>query len=379
MKTSRNLNLIAGGTWHLPSTSNFFSDFLDSSRKKVICSIPNYNYKKNNFKQILIPKYFQIIEKVFKVKFNKRLTRIDDAQFTYLASKFIKNGDLVWGLQGFAYNTILKNKNGLNIVDRACPHMFKQEQIKKNECEKLGIKYEKKPDWLIKKIIFEYDKSDFIAVPSEMTKKSFLEYGYNANKIIKIPILGNLRKIQPIKKKVEKKITFGCLGGDLTRKGIYYVIKAWLKVKPHNAELIIKISSEQINKSSELKKIIKDLRNVRFVNYFPDISDFFNNIDVFIFASSDDGFGMALSDAMDFKKFSIVSNNVGASEYIVEGITGYKYDYNDIEHMCNIISDICANPNILENVDTSSYFELLNKEFQKVSPFIEKIKNFVNG
>ena len=118
---------------------------------------------------------------------------------------------------------------------------------------------------------------------------------------------------------------------------------------------------------------------MRFVNYFPDISDFFNNIDVFIFASSDDGFGMALSDAMDFKKFSIVSNNVGASEYIVEGITGYKYDYNDIEHMCNIISDICANPNILENVDTSSYFELLNKEFQKVSPFIEKIKNFVNG
>ena len=79
MKTSRNLNLIAGGTWHLPSTSNFFSDFLDSSRKKVICSIPNYNYKKNNFKQILIPKYFQIIEKVFQVKFNKRLTRIDDA------------------------------------------------------------------------------------------------------------------------------------------------------------------------------------------------------------------------------------------------------------------------------------------------------------
>ena len=191
--------------------------------------------------------------------------------------------------------------------------------------------------------------------------------------------MGNLRKIQPIKKKVEKKIIFGCLGGDLTRKGIYYVVKAWLKVKPHNAELVIKASSEQINKSSELKKIIKDLKNVRFVNYYPDISDFFNNIDAFIFASSDDGFGMALSDAIDFKKFSIVSNNVGASEYIVEGITGYKYDYNDIEHMCNIISNICANPSILENVDTSSYFELINKEFKKASPFIEKIKNFVNG
>jgi glycosyltransferase involved in cell wall biosynthesis len=379
MKKVRNLNLIAGGTWNLPSISNLFSNFLDSSRKRLITSIPNNNYKKNNFKTTIVPKYFQIIEKFFRVKFNKKFTRWDDAQFAYLASNFIKNGDVAWGLQGFLYNTILKNKNGLNIVDRSCPHMFKQEQIKKNECKKLGVRYEKKPDWLIKKIIFEYDKSDFIAVPSEMTKKSFLEYGYDDNKIIKIPILGNSRKIQPTLKRIEKKITFGCLGGDLTRKGIYYVIKAWLKTKPHNAELVIKTSSEQINKSSELKKIIKDLKNVRYVNYFPDISDFFNNIDVFIFASSDDGFGMALTDAMNFKKFSIVSNNVGASEYIVEGITGYKYDYNDVEHMCSIISDICVNPNILENVDTSSYFKLLNKEIQKANPFIAKVKNFING
>ena len=87
---------------------------------------------------------------------------------------------------------------------------------------------------------------------------------------------------------------------------------------------------------------------------------------------------MALTDAMNFKKFSIVSNNVGASEYILEGITGYKYNYDDIEHMSNIIRHICVNPDILENVDNSSYFELLNKEFQKVSPFIEKVKQFVN-
>lgn len=378
MKKIRNLNLIAGGTWHLPFNTNLFSDFLDSSRKKVVCSIPNDNYKKNNFQTIIIPKYFQIIEKLLRIKFNKKMTRLDDIQFTYLASKFIKNGDVAWGLQGFIYNTILKNKNGLNIVDRACPHIFKQEQIKENECQKLDINYEKKPDWLIKKIIFEYDKSDFIVVPSEMTKKSFLEHGYDLRKIVKIPILGNLRKIQPIKKEINKKIIFGCLGGDLTRKGIYYVIKAWIKTKPHNAELVIKTSSDQINKSSELKKIIKDLKNVRFVNYFPDISDFFNNIDVFVFASSDDGFGMALTDAMNFKKFSIVSNNVGASEYILEGITGYKYNYDDIEHMSNIIRHICVNPDILENVDNSSYFELLNKEFQKVSPFIEKVKQFVN-
>ena len=47
MKKIRSLNLIAGGTWQLPFYTKLFSDFLDSSRKKVVCSITNNNYKNN--------------------------------------------------------------------------------------------------------------------------------------------------------------------------------------------------------------------------------------------------------------------------------------------------------------------------------------------
>ena len=55
-----------------------------------------------------------------------------------------------------------------------------------------------------------------------------------------------------------------------------------------------------------------------------------------------------------------------------------KYNYDDIELMCNIICYICANTDILKIVDISSYIKLLSKEFQKENLFIKKIKNFVN-
>ena len=200
MGSKKKINFIAGGTWNLPFISNIFSS-VDINKKKIITSIPKKAYKKNNCKSIIIPKYFQLIEKLLKIKFSKNLTIIDDLQFSYLASKFINNGDIVWGLQGFLYDSLKKNYNGYNIVDRSCPHIIKQEQIKRKESEILQIPYKKKPEWQIRRTIFEYQNSDCIIVPSELTRKSFIDYGIKSSKIIKLPIIDNQLEVKPVKKK----------------------------------------------------------------------------------------------------------------------------------------------------------------------------------
>ena len=177
----KNLNLIAGGVWHLPFTASLFRN-VKNVKKRVITSIPKRIYNQHNFSNLFVPKYSQIIQKLFKLKLNKKIRLIDDYQFSYLASKFINNGDLNWGWQGFLFNSMLKNYNGINILDRACPHINNQEEIKKEQCKILNLKYDPKSDYVYKRSYLEYEKSDFIVTTSNFSKNTFIKNGIDEKK-----------------------------------------------------------------------------------------------------------------------------------------------------------------------------------------------------
>src|ERR1019366_4534485 len=58
---------------------------------------------------------------------------------------------------------------------------------------------------------------------------------------------------------------------------------------------------------------------VAIIDYIPDISAFYAECDVFILPSVDDGFGMALFEAMANGVPSITTHNTGASELLTAG------------------------------------------------------------
>ena len=71
-----------------------------------------------------------------------------------------------------------------------------------------------------------------------------------------------------------------------------------------------------------LQQRIARLSNVEFVRYVPDINDFYQRCDVFVLPSVDDGFGMALFEAMANEVPCIATTHCGSSELLTPGRDG---------------------------------------------------------
>jgi glycosyltransferase involved in cell wall biosynthesis len=65
--------------------------------------------------------------------------------------------------------------------------------------------------------------------------------------------------------------------------------------------------------------MLKRLDNLELVDYVPSIADFYQRCDAFILPSIDDGFGMALIEAMCNGCPCITTTNTGASELLTDG------------------------------------------------------------
>ena len=67
-------------------------------------------------------------------------------------------------------------------------------------------------------------------------------------------------------------------------------------------------------------------KNIEFLSYQQDLSEFYNSIDCLIVPSLEDTFNMAALEAMAHYRPVIISNNAGACEVIKEGQNGYVFD-----------------------------------------------------
>jgi len=91
--------------------------------------------------------------------------------------------------------------------------------------------------------------------------------------------------------------TVGVVGGEPVRKGYLYLLDAWERLALANARLLIR-SDANFVRYPALQQRLARLSNVEIVRYVPDINNFYQRCDVFVLPSVDDGFGMALFEAM---------------------------------------------------------------------------------
>jgi len=116
-----------------------------------------------------------------------------------------------------------------------------------------------------------------------------------------------------------------------------------------------------LNYSNKIKKIIEDERlsnNIKVLGQIDDVMyrDLHNNSDLFLFVNVDQSWGLAVFEAMSCGLPVIVSESVGATEILHNGIDSiFVNPINEMEIANNIV-------NIIEN--ENKYLELSNYSFQ---------------
>ncbi len=278
-----------------------------------------------------------------KRELDAMLVRWFDRTVARLLPKAEKQGQCFHGLNVSSLEALkaAKRKVYITFVERSCPHIDYQENLIADEYERLtGERRVSTPRISTERMKQEYDIADYIVVPSTYSGKSFIERGYNKDKVLVVPLSYEKATKAPEKRNRDKTV-FLCIGGNFYRKGIYYLLKAWELLKPRNAELIVKGGVPErfapLLKQKGVRHLTRHLSD-------EEMNELYAKSHVFILPSIDDGFGMVVAEAMTSGMPVIVTEHVGIADGITNGMEGYVVPIRNPEALAEKMAHFLEHP-----------------------------------
>jgi len=328
------INILVGARFQAKLLANFFQkNYIDCT---IYTSSPPKNWQEASLSGTkiirFIPLFFKIIFKILKLRPSRKFREFDAILFDRLSSFFMRESDVLHGWATFSLYSAkkYKKKGKYFVLERACPHVLYQEELLSQEAEILSTVYDKTSQDFVSRAIEEYTLADKIIVPSMYSYDSFIERGVPEKKLEIVRLDANFFP-KNIDSKMQKKANFvvGTIGGNVLRKGFLYLVDAWQSLELKDAKLLLKTSVKELKNVPKIWDKIKDDDSIEIVGYFKNIEDFYKQCDVFCLSSIDDGFGMVVFEALACAKPVIATKNVGASEMLLEGKTGFILENRD--------------------------------------------------
>jgi len=265
-----------------------------------------------------VPQFVPSLHFLTGIQLPRPFQRADTAIYDRIVALRMETFDIFWGWASgaLAAGRAARRRGASFILDRACPHVDVQQALVQAECERLGVPYKPEPRWFRDRQLAEYKDADIILVPSEYSRRSFPPNVQS--KVLVAPLFGRVPDVQAVREKIgaggsDRPFTFGTVGGQPLRKGFLYLLQAWEKLQLPNARLLLRTDAS-LDHFPALRELLHRLRNVEIVGYLEDMSNFYRRCDAFVFPTLDDGFGMALVEAMAHGLPCIATTHCGAAE-----------------------------------------------------------------
>tara|TARA_X000001036_G_scaffold440058_1_gene494063 strand:- start:1419 stop:2570 length:1152 start_codon:yes stop_codon:yes gene_type:complete len=324
-----NITIIVGGRFHA------FNLAQELNKKKylnqLITSYPKY-YIHNNFKiqkekikSLYLKEFIQRSFLGYLFDFNDYLIELFDKR----ASTFLTLNDLdiLIGWSSFSYHSFkkVKNEKCIKILERGSTHIEYQNKIIEEEYNIQNLKPRPISRYIIEKEKKEYELADYIMVPTDFAKKTFLEKGFSSDKIIKNPYGVSLEDFRHTNLKKDQSKIFRIIytGSVSVRKGVLYLLEVFNEIDLEKIELmIIGNIDKELNTKLEKFRLNKKIVFMNAVKQ-KELEKFYNISDIFITCSIEEGLSMVQLQAMACGLPVICTINSGGEEIVDDGINGY--------------------------------------------------------
>ena len=119
--------------------------------------------------------------------------------------------DLFVGWSSFSLHSLSQAKRlgAKTIVERNSSHKLHQRDILREEYGRFGLKARVAHPKVVEKVLAEFAEADYISIPSQYVKRTFLERGVPADKLVHVPYGVNLEPAR---------IGHGLRGGRLSQR-----------------------------------------------------------------------------------------------------------------------------------------------------------------
>ncbi len=233
------------------------------------------------------------------------------------------------------------------IVENGSTHAVFQQKILEEEYGLFGLTHRADPR-IIEKKLEEYALADFISLPSQFTKNSFLQYGFSEDKIIHVPYGVDITTFYPLEKS-DKKFRIIFCGNVGLRKGIHYLLKAFYELKLPHAELYI-IGPAAAELDPFIAKYKAD--NIIWAGSFREnaLVHEYSKGDVFCLPSIEEGLALVLPQAMACGLPIICTTNTGGNDIIHDGQEGFILPIRDVDALKEKILLLYENPELRKNM-----------------------------
>jgi starch synthase len=334
---------------------------------KIVYTAPNrahhYRYAsvldKENILAVFVSGFSRFSPRAKITEFKGKLFRVDFLQTIYLVSlklglsekisshlafiakkeqdfacrKFMNNADIFLFYNGSGLHTCqYANKKGLiTIVEAVNSHVEYQEDLLKEEYQRLNIPWHPFHKAEKNRRLKEYQQADYILLPSEFVKRSFLDKGFPEEKLIKVPFgfdrinLINLEKFQ----KKDTFFTVLFVGSISVRKGVRYLIDAFQKLDTPNKKLVIVGPRDRYSGIDDLQ--LTD--DVVFTGILKgkELENAYLSADVFCLPSLEEGMALVQGEALSHGLPIITTTNSGGDDLINDGEEGFIVPIRDAD------------------------------------------------
>ncbi|HHC73771.1 MAG TPA: glycosyltransferase, partial [Thiothrix sp.] len=221
-------------------------------------------------------------------------------------------------------------------VDRGYAHPLYSKRILDEEYANYGLsrQLDQAPRWLkrfdhwrreTEDALEEFERANYVFVPSDFCYQSFVQEGYPPEKLVMIP-----RGFDPSQfyrhdvtnqAPVQHPFRAIFLGLLTVRKGLKYLLEAWQALALPQAELLLVGTLHE-----ELQPLLQPYLNhssltIRHIDFTPNPAELLRNADVFVFPSLDEGSAKVTYEAMACGLPVITTANSGS--LVRDGQDGY--------------------------------------------------------
>lgn len=177
----------------------------------------------------------------------------------------------------------------------------------------------------------------------------------------------------------ETDFVFGFVGRLVRDKGINELVKVFVGINAEykNTKLILVGNFEETLDplDDDTKQMILAHSDIVFTGFQPDIRPFLKMMDVFVFPSYREGFGVSLMEAAAMGVPAIASDIIGCNEVIRDGYNGILVPAKSLVHLDNAMKLVLTTPQVLNEMKIVSR-QFIVERYDREKLWDETLKSY---
>jgi glycosyltransferase involved in cell wall biosynthesis len=259
------------------------------------------------------------------------------------AARHIAQADLFHVWVGYGSQSLRRAKaQGMTtVVQVVSSHPNFQNRLMREEFARWGQTW---PVWDagLARMLREIDQADYILIPSDFVRESFLAEGIPESKLIQAPFGVDVSRFTPAKTSEARPFRVVFVGQVGLRKGVPYLLEAWKRLGWRDAELWL--VGRVLQEIKEVLKTYAELPGVRIVGFSGAPATAYQQADIFVLPSIEEGSALVTYEAMACGLPVVTTPNAGS--VVRDGVEGFIVSIRDPDALAERIDQLRSNADL---------------------------------